>query len=301
MKKASYKGWRNCIRLANREMELIVTTDVGPRVIRLGFVGGRNLFYEAAEQAGKRGGNKWRAYGGHRFWHAPEAIPRSYAPDNEPVPYSWDGRTLRLAQKVEALTGMAKEIEITLDARRNHVKVLHRLVNKNLWAVEAACWGLSVMAAGGRAIFPQEAYGPHPKFMLPARPMVLWPYTDMADRRFTWGTKYVQFRQDANAARPNKIGLRNTLGWAAYALEGEVFVKRFPFDAGAKYVDFGCNNEAFANAEMLEVESLGPVVKMAPGGKAEHVEDWYLFKAEVPESEAGITRVLGPIVRKTGK
>jgi hypothetical protein len=36
----SYGGWPNCLRIANDEVELIVTTDVGPRVIRYGFIGG---------------------------------------------------------------------------------------------------------------------------------------------------------------------------------------------------------------------------------------------------------------------
>ena len=46
LEKTEYAGWKNCVRLSNGEIELVVTTDVGPRVIRLGFVGGQNLFKE---------------------------------------------------------------------------------------------------------------------------------------------------------------------------------------------------------------------------------------------------------------
>src|SRR5215471_20774640 len=168
--RVNYGGWPNCVRLTNGRAELIVTTDVGPRVIRFGFVGGQNLFKEFIDQMGKTGGSEWRSYGGHRLWHAPEANPRTYAPDNASVKYFWDGRTLKLMQQVEATTGIAKEIEITLDPNDNHVTLLHRLVNKNLWDVELAPWCLTVMAAGGRAIFPQEPYRPHPEYLLPARP-----------------------------------------------------------------------------------------------------------------------------------
>ena len=35
--KVSYGGWPNCVRLNNGKVELIITTDVGPRVIRFGF------------------------------------------------------------------------------------------------------------------------------------------------------------------------------------------------------------------------------------------------------------------------
>lgn len=299
MKKVQYGGWKNCIRLSNGEMELIATTDVGPRIIRLGFVRGQNLLWEFGKQMGKRGGKEWRVFGGHRLWHAPEEMPRTYMSDNEPVEWSWNGRTLKLTQRTEPGTGIQKEIEVTLAPRRNHVRLVHRLTNRNLWAIEAAPWALSNMAAGGRAIFPQEKYGPHPKFMLPARPLVLWPYTQMNDPRFTWGAKYIQFRQDPKAKQPTKIGLLNTLGWTAYCLKGDVFIKRFPYKPGATYIDFGCNNESFSNADMHEVESVGPYGKIPAGGKVEHVEEWYLFKADVPTSEAGISRVLGPLVKKT--
>lgn len=37
-------GWPNCLPLANEAIELVATTDVGPRIIRLGFIGDQNLF-----------------------------------------------------------------------------------------------------------------------------------------------------------------------------------------------------------------------------------------------------------------
>ena len=55
--KVNYGGWPNCIRLTNGQVELIITTDVGPRVIRFGFAGGQNLFNEVKEQMGKTGGS----------------------------------------------------------------------------------------------------------------------------------------------------------------------------------------------------------------------------------------------------
>ena len=55
--KIEYKGWKNCYRVTNGEIELIVTGDVGPRVIRFGFVGGQNLFKEFPDELGKAGKN----------------------------------------------------------------------------------------------------------------------------------------------------------------------------------------------------------------------------------------------------
>ncbi len=61
MEKVKYGGWDNCVRLSNGEIELIVTTDVGPRVIRCGFIKGQNLFHEFPADLGKKGGDEWRS------------------------------------------------------------------------------------------------------------------------------------------------------------------------------------------------------------------------------------------------
>ena len=46
MEKIAYQGWNNCIRLSNGIIELVITADVGPRVIRFGFIGAQNEFDE---------------------------------------------------------------------------------------------------------------------------------------------------------------------------------------------------------------------------------------------------------------
>jgi len=299
--KFPYGGWPNCVRLSNGRIELIVTTDVGPRVIRFGFVGGQNLLKEFADQTGKTGGNEWRSYGGHRLWHAPEASPRTYAPDNSEVKYIWDGKTLKLIPPVERSTGIAKRIEITLDPAEHRVRLLHFLTNHGLWDAELAPWALTVMAPGGRAIFPQEPFRPHPEYLLPARPLVLWGYTDMKDPRWIWGTKYIQLKQDPKATTKQKVGMMNTLGWAAYYLNGDLFLKRFGFDANAACPDYGCNTETFTDREMLEVETLGRLAKLPPGGRVEHVEYWFLNRVQIDENEAALDRQLLPLVRQTDR
>jgi hypothetical protein len=296
MEKVNYGGWPNCIRLTNGKIELIATTDVGPRIIRLGFVGGQNLMKEVPEEMGRTGDKKFVGYGGHRLWHAPEVDPRSYQPDNAPVAFKMKGATLKLTPPVEAATGMVRELEITLDEKENRVKVLHRLINKNMWDIEAAPWALSVMALGGRAIFPQEKFIPHEEYLLPARPIVLWHYSDMTDPRFIWGKKYIQFRQDPKALTKNKIGILNKRGWAAYVLKGDLFLKTVPYSTEATYVDFGCNCECFNWTGFIEIETLGPVTKIPAGGKVEHVENWLVAKVDVSEKEEDIDKKVLPLV-----
>ena len=85
MEKFNYGGWENCYKLSNQKIELIVTGDVGPRIIRFGFIGQENMFKEYSNQMGVQSSKEWLIFGGHRLWHAPEGQPRSYFPDSEPV------------------------------------------------------------------------------------------------------------------------------------------------------------------------------------------------------------------------
>ena len=294
-----YGGWENCIRLTNGEVEAIITTDVGPRIIRFGFKGDQNLFGEMKQQQGRTGGNEWVTYGGHRFWHAPEAMPRTYFPDNNPVNYQWNGKTLKLIQDVEDTTGMQKEMEVTPGQTNNQITVLHRLINKNIWEIELAPWAITVMAKNGRAIIPQEPYRTGGGSLLPARPLVLWPYTEMKDPRFIWGNRFIQVKQDPEAKNYQKIGVLNTLGWTAYYLNEQLFIKRYRFDPEAHYPDFEANAEVYTNPDILEIETLGGMKKLLPQGSTEHVENWFLFNAKLNEDEGQMENVLTSLIKKT--
>lgn len=276
MEKVNFEGWPNCIRLFNREIDLVVTTDVGPRIIRCGYINKPNLLFVSNTDKGKTGGNQWRIYGGHRLWHAPEVMPRTYFPDNNPVDYEWNGKTLKLIQSVESTTGIIKEIEITLDSESNNVNILHRLINKNPWTIETAPWAITAHAPGGTAILPQEPYVDPEKNLLPARPVVLWNYTRMNDPRWIWGDKYIRMKHDINLISEQKIGILNKQGWSAYINNCTLLIKKFDFDIKASYPDYECNNEAYVNGDLLEIESLGPLSEIAPGCNVEHSEHWLI-------------------------
>ena len=298
-----YKGWKNNLKLSNGAVELIITLDVEPRVIRYGYAGGANVFKEFDGQLGKTGEKEWRIRGGHRLWHAPEDLKRTYELDNSPVEWSRlkDG-SVRLRQKVEPLTGIQKEMDIALDATGSAVRVVHRLRNTRRREIELAPWALTVMAPGGGAIIPLPPKTPHPQGLLPNQQMILWPYTDLSDKRWTWGARYIVLRHDAQQG-PTKIGLAHKLGWVAYLNGGVLFVKALPYTEGRRYPDNGCNFETFTNQDFLEVESLGPLARIAPGQSIEHVERWWLVKDVSTDwtehgIEAHVTREVEPLLKQ---
>ncbi len=277
-------GWKRCARLDNGHVELIVTLEVGPRIISCRLRDGDNMFATFDADLGRTGDPKWRSYGGHRLWHAPEHRVRTYSPDNEAVEHQWDGKRLFLKPKPEPETGIQKSMTIALSQDAAAVQTTHSLANVGLWDVTLAPWALSVLAPGGTAFIPQEPFCPWPEALLPARPLVVWPYTNMSDPRYTWHPKFTALRQDANMKSPQKIGVRNSVGWSAYVNNGTAFIKRTRLQPDAQYPDFGSNWEIYTNPRMLELETLGPLTALCAGGAGvEHVENWEVRRVQGQE------------------
>jgi len=135
--KIEYKGWKNCYRVTNGEIELIVTGDVGPRVIRFGFVGGQNLFKEFPDELGKSGEERFRGRGGDRVWKAPEDRMGTYVPDNDPVEIHVTPTGLLAREPIEPSTKLQKEIEISMEPSGTRVKVSHRIANHSLMTMRS--------------------------------------------------------------------------------------------------------------------------------------------------------------------
>ena len=295
-----FEGWPDCLRLSNGDAELVVTTRIGPRILRYGLPGGPNAFHVIPATRGQTGGNSWRPYGGHRLWLAPEAQPRSYFPDNDPVgSHAFTGGTLSVANPVEHTTGVAKEMRITLAPTGAAARVVHKLTNHGPWPITLAPWGLSIVAGGGRVVLPQEPFVSHDDDLLPARPLVLWKFTEMGDPRWRWGDKYLSLRQEDGMTTPQKVGTYNAQGWAAHLLPDQAFVVLIDVAPGgpAALTDQGSNFETYTEGPFQEMETLGPLVTLEPGQSAEHSEYWFLAPTgEIADTDAALDAGLTPIV-----
>jgi hypothetical protein len=298
IEKTQYAGWPNCYRISNGEIELVVTTDVGPRIIRYGFVGGQNLFKEFTEQTGKSGESTWQARGGHRLWIAPEDRVLSYALDNSPIKVEIKGAVIELTGGVEPETELQKQIIVSMAASGSDVEVVHRITNHGK-AREFAPWSLTMMAQRGVAVVTFPPRGTHPKDLQPTNPLVMWAFTDFSDKRWQFTKKYLILRQDPKNPSPQKTGLFNADTVGAYVLGTDLFIKRSSATDARKQPDFGCSFETFTNDTFLELETLGEVSNVRTGASVEHVERWSLHRGIRISSwtDAELDRVLLPILQ----
>lgn len=292
-----FRGWKHNVRVSNGDCELIATLDIGPRVISYRLDGKENVFKVYDDMAGKSGESEWMIRGGHRLWVGPEDNTRTYMLDNSPVQFEVAGPlSIRLKPDANLEYGIKKEIEITLAERGSKVKALHKLTNVGKAPTLLAVWSISVMAPGGIEIIPLPAKHPHPGSPKNAKSgadfaanqlMAIWPYFDFADPRWSFKSNHMSLKQDSSMG-PTKIGLAHKMGYVAYLNKGGLFIKRFPYQSGKAYPDDGVNFETFTNPDMLEIETLAPLVTLAPGATAEHVENWEIL----PISDATPERVM---------
>jgi hypothetical protein len=196
-----------------------------------------------------------------------------------------EGGAIRFTPAPDTEYGIQREFDVSLAPTSSQVTVVHRVTNVGEKPTSLAPWVLTVLAPGGVEIIPLPPHHPHPgdpknarspADFAPNETMILWPFFDFKDPRWTFGSKYITLKQDAKMG-PTKIGLAHQMGWIGYLNGNTLFVKRFDYQEGKHYPDRGCNFETFTNQDMLEMESLGPVVELAPGAKVEHTERWELF------------------------
>jgi hypothetical protein len=258
------------------------------------------------EMMGGTGEKEWQIRGGHRFWLAPEDLTRTYFADNRPVKWEKVGtHAARLTPSPEEEYGVQKELVLRLAEKGTKVTVTHKVTNIGKEPTELAPWGPTVMAPGGVEVIPLPPKRPHPGHpknarspadYAPNQELILWPFFDFTDTRWSFGSKYVFLRQDAKKG-PTKIGLAHREGWVGYVNGGTLFVKRFDYNENAVYPDLGTRYQTFSNEDMLEMETVGELVTLKPGESAELIEQWELF-GNVPDvrTETDVDRHVLPLL-----
>jgi hypothetical protein len=185
--------------------------------------------------------------------------------------------------------GLQFSIEVRMDPEAPRVSVRHRILNTGGGIVTLAPWAITQFAPGGLMVFPQSKQDID---LLPDRVFVVWPYTDMGDKRLKWHDDFVSLRPD-DTNRALKIGTLNLKGYALYQNKGVVFKKIWAPLPSAEYPDFGCNFETYTNRLFIEIESLAPLSTLYTNQSATHEEEWLCYAEQETLDEAGLIAKYG--------
>ncbi len=296
--KETYGQYGNVLKLSNGILDLMVTIDVGPRIIYFGFTGKDNIFYEDREDLIDRDTKDmiiygedhiWHIYGGHRLWTSPEISPRTYYPDNQPVDYEIIKNGVRVTPPVQRWTNLQLSMEIVFKGDKK-VVVKHRVVNAGAWDIELAPWALTVMRSGGVEYVPFSKRNPE---LLPNRNLGVWPYTNLQDKRITLGKEFMCLKGDPDARGKVKLGLNNEEGYVMYFIDGDLFTLSYDTVVEGNYPDGGMSYETYTKGPMLELETLGELKTLAPNEGTDLVETWEMFDSiPLPKDEKELKKII---------
>jgi hypothetical protein len=221
------------------------------------------------------GGERFAFVGGHRLWAAPEVPEVSYRPDDRGC------AVIELTDGVRAEAspdgaGLAKSIEVLAVGEAWIVD--HVIRNASDVPVTIAPWAITQLAPGGVA---RLSIGGDGSGLQADRALVLWPYSRLDDPRLAFEGDVVRIHAVPGAG-PLKVGAASGSGHAWYERGGERFEKRIVIDPSATYADRGAAVQVYVNDAFCELESLGPLREVPPGGRVEHRERWLL----APSGEA---------------
>lgn len=280
--RCSFAGFDGCIVFRLNDLKLIVTTEVGPRILYFGTESGPNMLLVRKEHEGLKDG-EYHSFGGHRLWIAPEKKPNTYAPDSFPVIEEPVKDGVKLSSPIDEF-GIQKTMAIIV--RGAFFEIRHTVRNHGTQPVTLAPWAITVMEPGGECLIPQNPTRPQADDnLLPIQNIVLWGYAEMTDPRYTWGRKVIRLRSTEDPA-PTKFGAFVHAGLATYCNLGHTFVKRFYTYHDEPLPDRGCNFESYTKQGMLEVESLAPLQTLQTGEKTDtHVERWTLVAGVAPTAD----------------
>lgn len=283
-----YGGYGKCLSLTNGIIQAIVTIEVGPRIIsfsRCDTPDTSNIFFEDIERKhvskGKvfdqlyGEGSCFYAYGGHRLWLSPEDYSSTYYPDNRPVVYSIteEGVTFTPSQEKRAIQ---TSFSVMMGDNSYDMMVIHTGKNVSKDMQMASLWALTMLRPEGTALIPQNPRKDG-NLLQPNRQVSLWSYTDLRDNRLMLGNRFLALRQDPVQTHQMKIGTDCHSGWCLYQSGDLIFVKRYLHNVNAIYPDGGVSFEGFVSGDYLELETLSPLYRIAPGDSVRHVENLSLL------------------------
>lgn len=267
-----YKNFGKCVRFEENGMIVMVTIDVGPRIIYFGDKQ-NNILKEDLERKvqvyNDAYKDNWYLYGGHRLWKSPEDIC-TYVADNKPVSYRLNEHGGTFISNIDPKFDYILDIGI----KKNKVYIENTIVSKSKNIESNAAWALTVMDIGGELTVNLNKKKDD---LNPQQNLVIWPYTNIYDERIKI-TKEKLIIQQKSGLEPLKLGLFLNTPEAEYSLKGMKFKCKFKEEnTTGKYGDFMSNMEIYTSGDILEIEGLSSMRDLKCGESVTLYEEWSLI------------------------
>lgn len=283
-----FRGWREAYRLRLGEAEMVIVTEIGPRILSLAAGGGPNLLFVDEETAGQgQGDAAWYVYGGHRFWIAPET-EHTYAPDNARCEVEVATDRLAVLAPVASQTKLQKRLTVT--AREGRFVVEHGVRYTGDMLYTGAPWALTCVEPKGIVVFPWGRGG-----AWDLKKIIYWSRwighgSDVTSQQWQPGPDLFRV---APTGEEGKVGTSCPEGWVALCREDATFLKSYHWMPGVRYPDEDCPLQVYTSSRLIELETLGPLATFYPDEEVVHREVWTVTaKPTDPADGVALRRLL---------
>lgn len=263
--------------------ELTAAMSFGPRIIGLRSADSPELFASLDDEVNIKtpGLGIYKFRGGHRLWVSPELAEITYAPDDRPCGITRGDDLLTISAPTDDV-GFQKTIEARW--QDGQLVVDHTLRWHGGGPIEVAPWAITQLPLGGVAILPVEGRDRETSVQAD-RSLILWPYSQLDDRRLSWRQRMVLI--EGSPGPQLKFGSGPGPAQLGYWREGFLFVKTLPEIPDVGRPDRGAVAQVYVNEQFCELESVGHITRLQPGGEVGHREVWRVDECADVESAVG--------------
>lgn len=298
----TYRGWTDSYRLTAGDYSLVVVPEIGGRIMEYSLQG-RNVLWENTSEFGLTYPitKEWHNFGGYKTWASPEEYwgwPPDFMLDcgkaNVEVLQNPKGLpVLKVIGAPSLSAGLFFSKEITL-TESGEVQIKQRMHNIGTKSVQYGIWDVTQVKTPCFVAFPMN---PNSRFPDGLR------YKIAESRNSTQFNFVDGYCITAYKGEPGDIASDSDGPWLVWFKDDLAFVKLFgPMVKGAEYPDGGCSCEVFTSDLKLgyvEMEVLGPMVDMPPGGQTELEGRWKIIRLSQPVTSED--RVIKAIKGMRGK
>jgi len=281
--RVTYHGYDDCIELKNRNTRVILSGACGGRVLEYSLNGVNALLLDPS-QAG------WTyTPGGPTI--DPSAGRMDIGPESTTPPHlglwlgSWKAiRTgpysARMTSVADHLTGVRLVRDFVLDPDSSRLTVTQTIRNVSPRTVRQCHWSRTFAPPGGICIVPLDSGGPFPNQVAQWEPGNLINFAPRDQKMVLWGDTLIITGPLKNA----KIGLATSVGKLGYLTPNNLlFIKEFPVYPNRVYGEIVAMNLCVCyQQKFCELEPIGPLEEIKPGGSASYTETWTLRQSPFP-------------------
>lgn len=262
-------NYGRCINISNGLLDVVVTIDYGPRIIKYCPKNAKNLFYYDNEREYSFPQNitntneLFYLYGGHRMWVSTETGEKSTYPDNIPIVYSPISEGVKLSIPRYDAQGIDLSMDIILTQETTDIMVVHSVKNISNTPKEISINADTALCKKGFVYSMQSNR---------EQSIRLYKSSKWKDKRLFIGNDYVTV--DANNGDEFIIGIKNAYGRCGYIDDDVEFDKQYIHNPDMEYNDKDISTKIKIFNNYISLNTISPLYIVESGETIRFVESW---------------------------